>query len=318
MTNRTWIKKVCSLIVAWGMAMASVVCAEQELKGVALFQAGQYSEAQAWFSEYLSLRPTDPTAHYYLGRCELDGNRAQEHFREILKRYPKHQLADDALFALAQVRYAGGYYRTARSQYDRLLREYPQSNLTDRILYQVGLTHLATKEPGEALRRFQEVQRRYPNSEWAALSAVGRVDAYILDGNDRAALARCDSLLREKTPPMKSHLLWTSVQCYERAGRRDTVAEMAERVVEECPSSYEAGLARSVLQTLRTAPPDSVPASEYIIQVGAFRNITNATNLYNELIAMALNVRVDSKMVQGRPFYVVLRAPIGRTPRRRT
>jgi len=308
----TQLKRIYRLAAVWGMAMGislpSSPHAEQAAEGVALFRTGQYAEAREWFSKYLSLYPTDPTAHYYLGRCESDGNRAQEHFREILKRYPRHELADDALFAIAQSRYAGGYYKTARGQYERLLREYPRSNLTDRALYQIGLTLLATKEPGAAMRRFREVRRRYPNSEWVALSAVGRVDAYVLDGDDRAALALCDSLLMGKTP-MKSHLLWTAAQCYERVGRRDHAAEMATRTVDECPSSYEAGLARNLLQTFRTAPADSLPASEYTVQVGAFRNITNATNLYNQLVTMALNVRVESKMVQGRPFYVVLAGP---------
>ena len=302
---------VCAMAVSMWRAPA---CAQQEMekgeieKGVALFRSGYYDEAREWFETYLSSHPSDPVSYYYLGRCEPDGDRSQEYFRELLKRHPKHELADDALFALAQFRYAGGYYRTARKQYERLLQEYPRSNLAGRALYQIGLTFLATKESGQARRRFLEVRRRYPNSEWAASAAVGLVDAHVLDGNDEAAVASCDSLLRKSIgSSMKSHLLWTMARCCERAGRKGDAREVASRLVAEHPNSYEATLGRSLLQTLRTARTDS--AAGYIVQAGAFRNITNATNLYNGLVAMALDVRVDSKMVEGRPFYVVLVGP---------
>jgi tetratricopeptide (TPR) repeat protein len=126
---------------------------------VALFRDGQFDRAREAFARRLSAEPDNPEALYYLGRLTLEGAKSREYFVRLLKTHPGHELADDALFELAEADYAGpsGRYFSAENRYGKLLNEYGGSPLAPLAHYRLGSVYLMTQRPDAALAEFQTV-----------------------------------------------------------------------------------------------------------------------------------------------------------------
>jgi len=71
-------------------------------------------------------------------------------YETLIERFPESGYADDALFRLAQLRYAEGLYHASRMFLRRLIREYPDSPLLQRSLYWTGLSYQASGNPDSA------------------------------------------------------------------------------------------------------------------------------------------------------------------------
>ena len=83
---------------------------------ITLFHTGRVDEAEAGFRRYLSTRPNDPTALYYMGRLTDDVPASTRYLQRVVDEYPGHPMADDALFALCAAAYTDplGLYLKAR------------------------------------------------------------------------------------------------------------------------------------------------------------------------------------------------------------
>ena len=163
----------------------------------ALFEAGRFEAARAGFERRLETRPNDPEALYFLGRLSPSGAVSRGFFERLLAAHPKHALADDALFELAEAEYGGGQglYLTARRRYRRLLSSYRDSPLAPRAHYRVGLTFLITRKPDSAAVAFRAVLDRFPTSDVRALAHLGIVDASVQGNHREAALREAEALL---------------------------------------------------------------------------------------------------------------------------
>ena len=290
---RLWIP-ICILLLvspAWGDLLS---------EGLALFEAGEHAKAHEKLSAYLASHPDSPRALFYLGRTETDGAQAQELFRMFMAKHPKHELADDALFQIAQYYYARGFYVTARQHLLRLLDTYPKSNLGDRALYRLGLTFLATDEFEAARKRFARMMKRHPESPWTPYAKMGMVDAYFGEERYEKAIRVAEALLTEKkNDPVKSNVLYALAQCYDKLGKKVPAEAARSRIARECPKSYEATLipllpvkTEEDSSDSRNAPCESEP---YTVQVGAFGNPANATRLAHKLTEEGYEVRIHEK-----------------------
>jgi TolA-binding protein len=292
---RLWIP-ICILLLAspaWGDLLS---------EGLALFEAGEHAKAHKKLSAHLASHPDSPRALFYLGRTETDGAQAQELFRMLMAKHPKHELADDALFQIAQYYYARGFYVTARQHFLRLLDTYPQSNLADRALYRLGLTLLATDEFEAARTRFARMMERHPESPWAPYAKMGMVDAYFGEERYEGAIRAAESLLTEKkNDPVKSNVLYVLAQCYDKLGKKEPAEAARRRIARECPKSYEATL--NPLPPVKTEKASSgsqhtvCQTGPYTVQVGAFGNPANATRLVRKLTTEGYEVRIHEKAV---------------------
>jgi len=291
-------------IIIYVLWIVSVAWGDLLSEGLTLFEAGEYAKAHEKLSAYLASHPDSPEALFYLGRTERDGARAQELFRMFSAKYPKHELADDALFQIAQYYYARGFYVTARQHLLRLLETYPESNLGDRALYRLGLTFLATDEFEAARARFIEMTERHPESSWEPYAKMGAVDAYFGEERYEEAARIAERLLTEKEAgAIKSNVLYVLSQCYEELGKKEKAEAARRRIAEECPKSYEATLVGSPPQKTKKASMDSTAL--YTVQVGAFGNAANATRLVHKLTTDGYEVRIHEKTVEENVLHLV-------------
>lgn len=146
--------------------------------GVALFESGKFDEARTAFEAMLTAQPGDPVALYYLGLLTPEGAKSRDYLKRMLDKHPQHELADDALFELAEADFAQGLYVTARGKYRQLLNTYENSNRVGMALYRVGLTFLAIHQADSALVVFDLAQNG--RDEGAQMHArLGRLEALV-------------------------------------------------------------------------------------------------------------------------------------------
>jgi TolA-binding protein len=262
-------------------------------QGKILFEMGEYEQAKQKFAQHLTQHPDDPLALFYLGKTEPDGIKSQEYLRSLLNRFPNHQLADDALFQVAQFWYAKGYYITAQQQFLRLLEQYPPSPLAAQCQYFIGEILLALDKPEQAEKQFQKLVQLYPASEVVIYANCGLVDAYQLQEKYQQAISLGESLLN-KASSFKSHLLYT------------LEATLLSSPVVTQESTPDDSTARKATFPVETAADSS---AQYYIQAGAFGNIANATALHSRLAVGNFPVKLATKLSEQKLLYVVQVGP---------
>jgi len=215
---------------------------------VAMFRAGRFDEARAGFQKRLSGRPDDPEALYYLGRLTPQGAKSQVYFERLLKAYPGHDLADDALFEVAEAAYAGpsGRYIHARTLYRQLLTAYPDSPLAPRALYRIGTTFLVTRQPDSAAVVFRRILDGFPDSEMVAYARLGRVEADAQKGHTAEALLGAEALLASDPGPLRKELLRQISSLRKTLGRSDRRDEQARPLEETSRLWVRVGAFRKV------------------------------------------------------------------------
>jgi tetratricopeptide (TPR) repeat protein len=151
---------LCAVVVS-----SSVYVAEPDLeRAFQLLQRERFGEAHDALRIFLrdhTHHPETPTILYWLGRTARDTTLVLPYYRTILDSYPKSDVADDALYALAQYYYALGDRTQAVHHFKKLLSVYPRSEHVTACHYWLGLllkddtlsaiSHFKKVPPGDAL-----------------------------------------------------------------------------------------------------------------------------------------------------------------------
>jgi TolA-binding protein len=181
----------CVLCSVFCMLATGQVCAAD---AVVLFQTGKFDEARVAFEAVIKEAPDDPIALYYLGRLTSEGAKSKAYFLQLKNKHPEHDLADDALFELAEVDFAQGLYLTARGTYRALLSHYPKTNQAGMAHYRIGLTFLAIKQADSALVAFDVAQMTIGGSA-KSHARLGRLEALLQKKQKAEALGEAKQWL---------------------------------------------------------------------------------------------------------------------------
>lgn len=91
-------------------------------------------------------------------------------FTDLLQRFPKHPLAENAQYWIAAAYLSHYDYRQALGEFRKVLDQYPGGRKTPDALYQVGVCYRNLFEPQRAREVWQQVIRRFPESDAARLA----------------------------------------------------------------------------------------------------------------------------------------------------
>ncbi len=69
-----------------------------------------------------------PRALYFYARTLQDGDSAFSIYRKVYQKFPDSEVADDALFRIAQYFFIKGEYDSALNKVKKLFQEYPETN----------------------------------------------------------------------------------------------------------------------------------------------------------------------------------------------
>ena len=256
--------------------------ASQVSKGVELVKNGRYVEAKALFEKHLDSHPDDPEAFFYLGTLEIDATKSQKFFRNLWIYHPHHPLADNALYAICQYHYAKGYYVSAGKMFRDLVETYSESEYADDASYWSASCYLAAEKPDSALTEWQAFLSTYPKSDLHDWAILGTGDAFFALGKYNEAVTEYRKIIDVLfNKDLKSTALHRLGQCYEHLGESETAQKYYDRILEECPQSYERIL---IVGQREKHFDDNIREGEvYTVQVGAFAHKENAVKLHDML-----------------------------------
>jgi tol-pal system protein YbgF len=97
---------------------------------------------------------------------------AAEGFRELLRRFPNHDLADNAQYWLGECSYDRKDYSTAVREFRRVVERFPRGNKVPDALLKIGFSYLALGSTEAGKQTLVQLVRSYPRHEAATLAAA--------------------------------------------------------------------------------------------------------------------------------------------------
>jgi len=110
----------------------------------------------------------DPVKLYKKGRDLLLHERniptAQALFSDFVKKFPGHELADNALYWLGECSYTTGKYEEAAKIFKTLVQKYPTGKKVPDALLKTGYAYMSIDNVSQANHYFKQVITRFPFS----------------------------------------------------------------------------------------------------------------------------------------------------------
>ena len=131
---------------------------------------------------------------------------ATQGFKEFLRSYPGHDLADNSQYWLGECYYDRKDFGQAVREFRRVIERYPNGNKVPDALLKVGFSYLALGSPEAGRQTLSQLQRSYPRHEAAVLAAsrLAELDqstpARVTDDSARAATAAKSARASEEAP----------------------------------------------------------------------------------------------------------------------
>jgi tol-pal system protein YbgF len=91
-------------------------------------------------------------------------------FNEFIKRFPAHDLADNAQYWIGQGYYAQKKYDLALPEFGKVLEVYPGKDKEPAALYKIGLCQQELGDKTKARKYWQSLVKKFPKSPEAALA----------------------------------------------------------------------------------------------------------------------------------------------------
>jgi hypothetical protein len=116
--------------------------------------------------------PSD-TLLFLHGLLAEDGTTASTYYQQLIQTFPQSTFSDNALFRMAQFKYAKGLYRTAKKQFSTLSVLYPESSLLQQAKYWIGLCFQAIGNEDSAAIFYQDIAHSGTDDAISELASKG-------------------------------------------------------------------------------------------------------------------------------------------------
>ena len=124
---------------------------------------------------------------------------AADGFRDFLRRYPAHELADNAQYWLGECYYDVKDYTSAVREFRRVVERFSHGNKVPDALLKVGFSYLALGSIDAGKQTLEQLVRSYPRHETAVLATTRLAEI------DRAGAAQPAHDVRPSAdPPVKT------------------------------------------------------------------------------------------------------------------
>ncbi len=115
-------------------------------------------------AERRRMRQAYDAAYALLQSPKRDYKKAAAAFQAFLKKYPRGELSDNALYWLGEIRFVEGKNEAALANFDELLQRFPDSEKVPGALLKKGYVLQALGRKAEARRTLQLLVDKYPEA----------------------------------------------------------------------------------------------------------------------------------------------------------
>ncbi len=91
-------------------------------------------------------------------------------FREFIRQFPDHSLADNAQYWIGEAFYAREKFSEALAEFQKVVAQYPNQDKVPAALYKMGLCHSRLGDKSQAAESWRQLVTKYPRSNEAALA----------------------------------------------------------------------------------------------------------------------------------------------------
>jgi tol-pal system protein YbgF len=91
-------------------------------------------------------------------------------FRKFIKKYPRHDLADNAQYWIGEAYYAQRKYEESIIEFEEVIQQYPKGDKVPAALLKEGLAFHRLKDDSPARQILNKLIENYPNSEEAGIA----------------------------------------------------------------------------------------------------------------------------------------------------
>ena len=166
-----------------------------------LFRLGRYDDAATQFARVPASYRFAGDATYERARALLRAGRMSDSravLRSISSRFPRDTNAiGNALFLLSDLATDEGRDSAARNTFRDLVENYPSSSMAPRAAFQAAMIAISTGDSRTAARELDALAARYPAASDATAAVYWSGRALQRSGDDAAARARWERVLRD-------------------------------------------------------------------------------------------------------------------------
>ncbi len=294
-----------------------------------LYERAQYDDARRMLNTLIQQGNITAEILYYRGLVEPDALIAVEvYYDRVYRRYPGTEMASRALFKIAQYWYDSAMYIKARGLFGDVAWSQGDSPLGQAARYWRGMTWLHTSTEPDSLRIGLSIIKRAarqstdPETKGRALLSTAELSLRL--GKPDSALTYAAAVI--EAPYLEDqHPLALGIQAraYDALGDMDQARIVNQMLVRRFPDIRDGREARRWLAQQREvmvqARLDSMRAigttgmtqsgaeeGRWSVQVGAFSNLGNATDLVMRLTSEGYNAWHATKRVDSKFFIIVL------------
>ena len=151
--------------------------------GDCAFANRDFVEAESWYAKAIQTGATGTDyalfqRGYTLGLLSRHGDKISE-MEQLVKRYPRSDYADDALYETARAELRRDNTQGAIDAYDRLLTGYPNSLLSRKAALEKAMLYYNDRQYDNAIVSYKAVVDKYPNSDEAKAALEGIETCYV-------------------------------------------------------------------------------------------------------------------------------------------
>jgi tetratricopeptide (TPR) repeat protein len=167
-----------------GLALCLRIHAQTSPDFIELIETGKMAEAKSRLAQMERDKKSPEQVLFLRGLLTADGDSATHIYERFLMLYPNSRFGEEAMYRIAQYKYARGLYQSALIPLRRLVKKYPESPILEKCLYAIALCHINLNQPDSAAACFEKIAGLATDSD-VSHSAKARL-ASLREGVPRA------------------------------------------------------------------------------------------------------------------------------------
>ena len=222
--------------------------------GDCYFNARQFPQAITYYTQVANLQAagTDYALFqkgYALG-LQHKYNEKINVLRDLVKRYPKSDYADDGIYEIARAQLQQDDERSAISTYEQLLKSYPHSTLARKASLERAMLFRNLGQNDQAIAAYRQTIEKYPATE-EAYSALDALQAlYVESGNVDEYLKYTKNLAKMNmtVSTQEDSLLFAAAEMqYMQAAYQKATGSLSNYITQYCAGGRHCTTARYYL-----------------------------------------------------------------------
>lgn len=272
-----------------------------------LLRSGDFQSATEQLGRIISSDFIDAEGFYQYSRLEFRGEIALEHLRKSLN------LCDNtdctlALSELADALYADQKYDRVIELFDKYSKKITKSNAGFKFYWFAAMSRMRNGDFKEAEKIFKKIEKKFARANVSPWGTLGRGLANDGAGKTKDASSRFRSLTASGGEISALALYNESIVAAESGRREDALHGYNLLDIRFDDFIGSAELASMILdKVISRSPGDAEQLADvtYTIEMGLFRERTEADKLYGRLKAGKWSVRLDKRRIADRSYWAV-------------